>query len=161
MSRIYTVSFSGDIAAADADVDLFELLPADDKPIRLVGLVLGQSTEVGDTQEEGIRIDIIRLPATVTSGSGGSAPTPAPIDSADAAAGFTAETKNTTVATTSGTAVTVDRCPWNLRGSPLERWWLDERVRPIARQGEALIVRWQTTVADTVTVDGTAYIEEI
>lgn len=161
MSRMYTVSFTGDIAAADGDVDLFEILPADDKPCRLVGLVLGQSTEIGDAQEEGIRVDIIRLPATVTSGSGGSAPTPATLDSADAAAGFAAEAKNTTVATTSGTAVTLDRCPWNLRGSPLERWWLDERVRPIVKQGEALVIRWQTTVTDTVTVDATAYIEEM
>jgi len=160
MSRIYTVAFSGDIAAADGDVDLLEVLPADDKPCKIVGFVLGQTSEIKEAEEEGIRISVLRLPATVTSGSGGSAPTPAPLDSADVAAGFTAETKNTTVATTSGTAITIDEMGWNLRGSPVERWWPDAQMRPKAKQGEGLFVRWQTTVADTVTVQFTAYIEE-
>jgi hypothetical protein len=160
MSRIYSVAFSGDIAAADTDVDLVEILPADDKPCKLVGFVLGQISEIKEAEEEGIRVSVIRLPATVTSGSGGSAATPAPMDSADVAAGFAAETKNTTVATTSGTAVTLDEMGWNLRGAPVERWWPDPQLRPKVKQGEGLVVRWQTTVIDTVTMQFTAYIEE-
>ena len=161
MSRIYTVSFNGDIAAADGDTDLLEVLPADDKPVRLVGYIIGQVSEVGDTQEEGIRIDVLRLPATVTSGSSGGTPADGKIDSADAAKGYTDEVKNATVATTSGTIETLDQCPWNVRGSPLERWWLDERLRFTFKQGEALIVRWQTTVADTITLACTFYVEEM
>src|SRR6185369_328666 len=107
MSRIYTVPYQGTITAAGTDSDLLEVLPADDKPVKLRGLLLSQSSEVGDTQEEGLRISIIRLPATVTSGSGGSAVTPVPMDSADVAAGAACEANNTTVATTSGTAVVV------------------------------------------------------
>lgn len=161
MGRIYTVSVSGTFTAAGTDADIFELTPADDKPIRLRGLILAQTSEVGDTAEEGIRVSIIRLPATVTSGSGGSAPTPAPVDSHLAAAGFTAEVNNTTVATTSGTAITVEEFAWNERISPIERWWPDEQFAPMAYQTEVIVVRFQTTVADDVSVACTAYVEEI
>lgn len=163
MGRIYTCSWVGDITAADTDADLIEITPADDKPIKLVGYVLGQISEVGDTQEEGINIAVIRVPATFTSGSGQTVTTssgPSPLDSADAAAGFTVEFNNDTVATTSSTLVYLDMMGWNLRGSPVERWWPDPQLRPKAKQTEGLVVRWMTTVADTVTVVFTAYIEE-
>lgn len=160
-SRGYTVSYSGTLTNTGGDADLFELNPADDKPIRLRGFLIGQTSEVGDTAEEGIRITILRLPATVTSGSGGSAPTPAPVDSAVAAAGFSAEANNTTVATTSSTAVTLAEFTWNIRSSPLEMWWLDDLFPFTARQTEALIIRCQTTVADDISIAMTVYVEEL
>lgn len=161
MSRIYTVILSGTLTTAGTDSDLLEANPADDKPIRLRGLKLSQISEVGDTMEEGLRISIIRLPATVTSGSGGSAPTPQPVDSAEAAAGFTSEVNNTTLATTSGTAVTLEEFGWNVRNTPMEMWWPDPEFAPVARQGEALIVRSQTTPADDISIQLTFYIEEL
>lgn len=160
MSRIYTVPYQGTLTNAGGDADLFELLPADDKPIKLRGLMLSQISEVGDAAEEAVRISIIRLPATVTSGSGGSSVTPVPLDSADAAAGCAAEANNTTVATTSSSAVTVVEFGWNLRQSPLELWWPDPAFAIKAKQGEGLVVRCQTTVADDVSIQITAYIEE-
>lgn len=160
MGRIYSVVFQGTVTAAGTDTDWLEILPADDKPVKLRGLKFGQISEVGDTAEEGLRISIIRLPATVTSGSGGSSATPVPMDSADAAAGASCEVNNTTVATTSGTAVTLEEFGWNIRSSPFEMWWPDERFAPKAKQGEALVVRQQTTLADDMTFAFTAYIEE-
>lgn len=160
MARIYTVPYTGTITNAGGDVDLFELLPADDKPVKIRGLRVGQISEVGDTAEEGLRISIIRLPATVTGGSGGSAVTPVPLDSADAAAGVAAEANNTTVATTSGTAVVVDEIAWNIRNSPCEFWWPDPQFAPKAKQGEGLVVRQQTTAADDYTFAGCLYVEE-
>ncbi len=160
MGRIYSVSFQGTITNAGGDTDLLELLPADDKPVKLRGLLLSQISEVGDAAEEGLRISILRLPATVTSGTGGSAVTPAPMDSADAAAGVAVECNNTTVATTSGTAVTVAEIGWNERNSPYEMWFPDDRFAPKAKQGEALIVRQQTTAADDYTGCFTFWIEE-
>lgn len=159
MSRIYTVIHQGTITNAGGDVDLLELLPADDKPCKLRGFLLSQISEVGDAAEEGLRISVMRLPATVTSGSGGSTPTPQPIDSADSAAGCTAETGNTTVATTSGTAVTLMEAGWNVR-APFEWWAPDGPYAPKAKQGEALIVRQQTTAADDYTGCFTFWIEE-
>jgi hypothetical protein len=160
LSLIYTVPFSATVTAAGTDTDLFELTPTDDKPILLRGLILSQISEVGDAAEEGVRISIIRLPATVTSGNG-SAVTPTPTDDIDVAAGFAAEVNSTTVATTSGSAATIEEFGWNLRASPLERWWPDPEFAPKVRQAGALVVRMQTTLADDVTMQGTAYVEEV
>lgn len=160
MSRIYTVPLSFTYTAAGGDFDLVYIAPADDKPCKLRGLKIGQISEVGDAAEEGIRISIIRLPATVTASSGGSSITPTPLDSADTAAGFTARAGDSTVATTSGTAVTLEEIGWNERASPYETWWPDDRFAPKVKQGEALVVRGQTTLADDATVQVTAYVEE-
>jgi hypothetical protein len=159
MSRVYTVPFSATVTAAGGDTDLWELTPADDKPIKLRGLLLSQISEVGDTAEEGLRISIIRLPATVTSGNG-SAVTPPPCDSVDTAAGFAAETNGTTVATTSGTAATLVELGWNNRQSPYEWWAPDPAFAPKVKQPEALVVRMQTTLADDMTFAGTIWVEE-
>lgn len=160
MGRIYTIPYTGTVTNAGGDTDLLELLPADDKPVKLRGILLSQISEVGDAAEEGLRISIMRLPATVTSGSGGSAVTPVPQDSADAAAGVAAECNNTTVATTSGTAVTLWELGWNIRNSPYEMWFPDDDFCPKAKQGEALVVRQQTTAADDYTGCFTFVVEE-
>jgi hypothetical protein len=160
VGRIYTVPFTGTYTNAGGDTDLLEILPADDKPVKLRGFCLGQTSEVGDAAEENIRISIIRLPATVTSGSGGSAVTPVPQDSADVAAGAACECNNTTVATTSGTAATIAELGWNERNTPFDFWFPDERFAPKVKQGEGLVIRGQSTVTDDVTIEFTAWIEE-
>lgn len=158
--RIYTVVMQGTVTAAGGDTDWLELTPADDKPCKLRGLLISQISEVGDTAEEGLRFSIVRLPATVTSGSGGSAPTPQPLHDLDVAAGFTAEVNNTTVATTSGTAVTLVEFGWNERNSPYEMWFPDDQFAPDVRQAAVLVVRQQTTLADDMTACATFWIEE-
>lgn len=159
MPRIYTVSFAGTVTSAGGDTDLFELTPGDDAPIRIRGIKLGQSSDVGDAASEGVRISIIRLPATVTSGNGTST-TPRPLDTKSPAAGFTAETNGTTVATTSGTAITLEEFAWLIQASPYETWWPDADFAPTARQTEALVVRLQTTLADDISAACTVYVEE-
>lgn len=159
MGRIYTVPYTGTLTAGGTDIDLVELLPADDKPIKLRGMLISQSSEVGDTAEEGLRITIRRLGATVTTGNG-TGVTPVPPDSADAAAGFAAECLGSTVATTSGTNTIVQEMAWNIRNSPFDFWWPDERFCPKAKQGEGLVVRMETTVADDITVCVTFWVEE-
>lgn len=160
MSRIYTVPLSFTYTAAGGDFDAIYLAPADDKPIKLRGFSLGQISEVGDAAEEGVRVSIIRLPATVTASSGGSSITPAPMDSADTAAGFTARAGDSTVATTSGTAVTIAEYGWNERATPFTEWFPDPAFAPKAKQTEALVIRLQTTLADDATVQVTAWVEE-
>lgn len=161
MSRKYTVPYTGTLTAAGGDCDLFNLLPAANKPIRLVGLVFSQTSEVGDAAEENIRISIIHMTATVTNGSGGSAVTPVAMDQTDTAAGFTARCNDTTVATTVGTATTMEEFGWNERVVPLERWWPDPDLRYVVRNTSQLIIRNQTTVADDITIQITAIVEEI
>lgn len=160
MGRIYTVVMQGTVTAAGGDTDWLEVLPADDKPVKLRGFLLSQISEVGDTAEEGLRFSVLLLAATVTSGSGGSAPTPNPMDSADSAAGFAAEVNNTAVATTSGATKTIVELGWNERNSPYEMWFPDPAFAPKAKQGEALVVRQQTTLADDMTACATFWLEE-
>lgn len=160
MGRIYSVPFSaGTVTNAGGNADLWELLPADDKPIKLRGFRLGQTSEVADAAEEAVEIQIIRLGATVT-GSDGTSVTPVPMDSADVAAGFTAEKNGAGVATTSGTTTIIESLAWNMRGSPCEIWYPDERFCPKAKQGEGLFIRLISTVADDVTFAGVAWVEE-
>lgn len=160
MGRMYRVPYTGTIANAGGDADLLLLLPADDKPVRLAGWVIGQVSEVKDTEEEGLRITVRHMTATVSNGSGGSAVTPVPNrPGTDPAAGFTARCNDATVATTSGTSTVMEELGWINRNTPWERW-IPEELRPRASQGEALLVRLETTPADDFTGELTFFVEE-
>lgn len=163
MSRIYPVPFNGTITASGTDTDIWSFQAGDDKPIRIVGFVLGQISEVGDTAEEGLRITVKRLPATWTVGSGGNSVTAtAPMGaSADTAWSFTARTNDTTVGTSSGTVQVLDEFGWNERNTPYEHWYPDPEARPGAVQGQGLVIRCETTLADDMTFSGCAFVEEI
>lgn len=158
--RIYTVTFAAGTIPATNALDLFEVTPADDKPVALLGLLLdnvGVSADAGDAQEELLGLTVVR--GYTASGSGGSAPTPAPLNPADTAAGFTAETLNTTVATT-GTAVTLAAFGWNVR-VPCREFWPQE-LWPVAGQGNTtIIVRLAAGGADTISANGTLYVAEL
>ncbi len=160
MGRIYSIVFQGTITNAGGDQDLLELLPADDKPVLLRGFSLSNISEVGDAAEEGLRISVIRMAATVTSGSGGSAPTEVSPDSADSSPGFASEVNNTTVATTSGATSIYAEYGWNIRNSPFVEWYPDRQFALKVKQGEGLFVRLQTTPADDFTGQFTFWVEE-
>jgi hypothetical protein len=162
MSRIYRVPYTGTLTAAGTDSDLLSLQPADDKPVRIIGWMIGQTSELGDAAEESLRITIRHMTATVTIGSGGSAVTPVanrPGTTEIVAAGFTARCNDTTVSTTSGTSVIMEELAWNVRNVPWERW-IPEEMRPACIQGEVLIVRCESTVADDITIGMTFFVEE-
>jgi hypothetical protein len=163
MVRIYRVPFAAaTVTNAGGNNDLWTITPADDKPVHIVGLRLGQISEVGDSAEEGIDITIEHLGATVTAGTGGSAVTPVPRDPgiSDLAAGFTARINDTGVATTSGTKTVMEPIPWNNRNTPFEVWWPDIDYAPTARQASALVVRMNTTIADDMTFSGCLFVAE-
>ena len=153
MSRFYTVSFTG--VAVTAQQDFFEITAEAGKNCRLRALYLSQSSDVGDAAEEGLSI-LIKSGAT-TSGSGGSAPTPVPMNVTDAAAGFAAEVNNTTKATT-GTIVTHHADNWNIR-VPYQLILPPEFCVELTGSRRAT-VELATTPADSLTVSGTLYVEE-
>jgi len=158
MVRVYSVIF--DNVSVSAAQDLFEISPADDRPVQLLGLYLsnvGGTSDAGDAQEELWRWSIVRGHAT--SGSGGTAPTPQPVGSSlDSAAGFTAEVNNTTIAS-AGTGVTLHADGWNVR-VPLQVIWPPE-MRPAASQANGtIVVRLLSTPADAVSVSGVLYVAE-
>lgn len=158
MGRMYTVIFEN--VSISAAQDLFELTPADDKPIRIWGLKLsnvGGTADAGDAQEELLRITINR--GTTTSGSGGSAPTPRPLAAGDSAAGFTAEVNNTTPSS-SGTNVVLDADGWNVR-IPYLFWYTPETTPYCTQASTLLTVKLEAAPADAISCSGTLYVEEI
>jgi hypothetical protein len=155
MSRIYAVSFSNvEITALQ---DIFEIQPAAQKPVRLAGLWLVQTTDFGDAQDEVLRIAIRR--GNTTSGSGGTVPTPVVVSSSTgAAAGFVSEVNNTTQASV-GTAQTLFVDGWNVR-APYQMLW-PEDMRPGATLTNTLLAIELSAPADSITVSGCLYVEEL
>ena len=155
MGRMYSVEFSK--IAVTADQDFFELTPADDKPIAIHAVYLSQSSDLADAAEEILNIKIIR--GLATSGSGGGTSTPAVLNPIDTAAGFTCEVNNDTIAT-AGTAVDMHSDAWNIRaGLALV---FPPELRPIASQANTLlVVRLMENPADSLTMSGTCYVEEL
>lgn len=153
-TKVYTVVFSA--ASVSAAQDLFEITPASNKPVEIVGIELGQTSDSGDAQDEQLQLSIIR--GHTTSGSGGTAPTPQPLEPNDGAAGFTAEVNNTTVATT-GTTATLWTTAWNVRAGYIN--WFPEYVRPTATSGNTTILVRMTAPADAITMSGTLYVAEL
>ena len=153
--KAYSVVFEG--VAVTVAQDFFEITPADDRPIEIVGLFLSQYSDVGDAADEILSYSVIRGHAT--SGSGGSAPTPRPLDPTDAAAGFTAEVNNTTIAS-AGTGVVLHRGSFNVRvGESL--WIPPEAVWKASQANTTIVVRLNAAPADSLTMNGTLYVREI
>ena len=153
-NRIYTVTFAA--TAVTAQVDLFEVRPADDKPLEVIGLFLGQSSDAGDAQAELLAYSVIR--GFTASGSGGSTPTPAPLNRSDTAAGFSAETLNTTLANT-GTTVTLWADTFYVQAG--EKLWLPEGAEWEASQADtSIVVRLAAAPGDSLTMSGTLVVRE-
>lgn len=155
MGRRYWVDIAP--SAVTVAADIVELTAADDKPIKILDQDILQTTELGDAAEEIIGLVWVR--GNATSGSGGtSGVTPRPCDPNDAAAGFTAETLNTTAAST-GTPVNVGRSGWNVRQTG-PRTQIPEG-RPCTDQAAGLLVlRMAAAPADSVTISGSVLVEE-
>lgn len=156
MGRIYTVAFEN--VAVTAAQDFFEIQPADDKPCRFKALLLNQYSDMGDSQEEGLRITIKRIVATATSGSGGTSPTPRLVTATGAAAGFTAEANNTTVATSSGTIELLLADTMNIRVGT--QYWFPPELQFEFVQGVFGVVRLEAAPSDSLSTSGTLWVEE-
>jgi hypothetical protein len=153
-NRIYTVSFSA--VAVTAAVDLFEITPADDKPIEVIGLFLGQSSDVGDAAAELLAYTVIR--GHTTSGSGGTAATARPLNRSDTAAGLAAETCNTTAAS-AGTTNILHADTFHVSAG--EKLWLPEGCEWEASQADTtLVIRLAAAPTDSLTMSGTLYLRE-
>lgn len=155
MSGTYTVPLAP--AAATAQQDLFEVVAHASKPAILLGVKLHNLTEVGDAAEE--MLSILIKSGQTTSGSGGAAATPVANDPVGApAAGFTAETGNTTKAS-AGTIVTHKTLGWNVRMEMDKIFPEGEQI--IIAAGRRLTVELATTPADSITIGGELILQEV
>lgn len=156
MGRMYSVSFNG--VAATTTQDWFDIAPADDKICIIHGIWIGQTTELGDSQEEMLPVKIIRGFATV--GSGGGAFTPVPLNESDAAAGATVRINDTTIAVVgAGSTDVLFVDVFNVRSG-----WVylpTPETRPVVKQTSTrLVVQLAAAPADSITFSGTCLYEE-
>lgn len=157
MGRVYQVPIP--FVAQTAQIDFFELTAAADKPVRIHEIYLAQSTEFGDAAEEQLTLKLKRANGSVTSGSGGSSPTPVPLDPVDSAAGMTAEVNNTTkLAVGTGTITDERLYAWNVR-QPFHLVFTPE-TRPKINPQEKKVIELTTTPADSITMGGYVIVEE-
>lgn len=155
MSRVYVVDLAP--TAVTVAVDLIEITPADDKPVKILSWHVLQTTELGDAAEEIIGILCVR--GHTVSGSGGLTPTPRPVNPSDAAAGFTTETLNTTAANT-GTTNNLQRTGWNVR-IPSNDVLVPEALPQASQANTTLVLRLAAAPADSVTISGCLVVEEL
>ncbi len=159
MSRMYAVTIiNGSFLAADTDIDMWELIPAANKPVKLHGFRIGQLSEIKDAEEELLPWEVLR--GHTTGGSGGTTITPRPLHSSlDTAAGFAAEVVNDVIAT-AGTTHSLGAGTFNVRTGD-EFWWTPE-TRPECSLAEtSILIRMAATVTDDITgVYGVLYVEE-
>jgi hypothetical protein len=156
---MYLVPFEN--VSVSAAQDLWEISPADDRPVRIWGWTLanvGGVSDVGDAAEETLRLSIVR--GHTTSGSGGSTPTISPVHQVGAAtAGFAAEVNNTTIASTAGTTIAAG-FPFNVRVGG--DYLFPPEFTPYASQANTtIVVRLVAAPADAVAMSGTLYVEEV
>lgn len=160
MPRSYSVSVSA-VSLTAAVTDIFEILTVRDKPaVRILGLVIGQSSDVGDANAENLGIKISR--GWTTSGTGGSTATAVPLDGLDSAASFaTVETMNATTVASAGTEVVLFADVWNTQAG--YQMWFPEGVQPYlpitTATGYYTTVR-VTAPADPVTLSATLFLQE-
>lgn len=160
LGRAYALQFAA--VSITAQQTLFYVKPAADKICIIESIFLGASggtADAGDAQEELLDVELIYLPATVTVGSGGTAPTPHPLMVNDTAAAFTGRVNDTTKATSSGTAAVSHPDSWNNRIPyayipPAEH-------RDIVANAAAIIFNLNTTPADAILVSGKMVVREL
>ena len=115
--------------------------------------MISQSSDAGDAASEQLNILVHR---GSTDGSGGSTVTPAPMQVGDAAFGGTVAANNTTQST-EGTQLHSEA--FNVMAG-CSVWWTPE-TRPVISPSGRLVIELQTAPADSLTMSGTVYFEEV
>lgn len=151
--RIYTVPFEN--VAVSAVQDLLSIKGSSGKIVQIIRFWIGATDTTLQTAQS-LRLRLKYGSATVTLGSGGTVPTPQPVDPGDAAASFTCHVNDTTQATTTGAFTSLyPQGVHNYGGTdfPLKN-------SPIAGLNEALILELLSTVSGTCHFSGGAEIGE-
>ena len=151
MGRMYSAVFEQ--VAVTVAQDLFEIVAPSDAIVRIHEIHIGQSSDAGDSESEQLNVLIHR---GTTSGSGGTTPTPSPLEVGDAAFGGTVEANNTTQGTE---GVFLSSHDFNVMAG-LDIVYTPE-TRPVISPSGRLIVESQIAPSDSLTMDGYIVFEEI
>ncbi len=154
MGRMYSATFAN--VAVTAQQDLISVLCTAATPVRLHAIMIAQSSDAGDAQDEMLRIRIQRGMTTV--GSGGGTMTPCDYQNSGTAAVSTARINDTTPAS-SGTITIVHEDCFNVRAG--WAWIATPEMRAVCTVSTRIAVGLVTTPADSLTMSGTLYFEEL
>lgn len=159
MPVTHTGVFKG--VAVTAQQDFFEVKSSTSAVTVVHGFVLSQETELGDAAEEQLRLTTNRGFSTVTSGTGGTTVTTTLVLRGGPAFGGAVEANNTTkLAVGTGTLTTdLEVHTWNERVPYV--FWYPPEARPVILPGEYWTLELETTPADSVTISGTIYLEQL
>lgn len=155
MGRLHTATFK--LVTGTAQQDFFEILAQTGTVVSIHSWWLGQTSEIADAQEEQLLITSNRG-VGATSGSGGTAITPQPVDDGESSFRGTVEANNTTKMT-SGTVEELEVYQWNVR-VPFVVIYTPE-TRPIISGNKRWTLELETTPADAITFNGMVTFEEL
>lgn len=153
---IHAANFSAQTVTTATD--MFEITPVVDRPVVIYGMMLGQTTDLSDAQEEVLMIGVYR---DATAGSGGTALTEYVYNNVAAGVTPTAQVRVLGTASTGGTLI--DIIPWNIR-VPLPWFPIPEmrlKFSNIAAEGPTSTFRLIAAPADSITISGVLYWTEI
>jgi len=161
---VYTVEFTNKAAtAAMADFDFFEIDAAADKPVEIVAIYLGQETAEGDTNEDYVRLAILRFSGGTFTSGGEVSTTPRPVDPSDGAASgaYEAFNANGGTASSSGTTVRLHSDTFNIRTGYQIIFPPEMRPKVDGAAQSAMVVRCESTLDATTNFSGTLYVREL
>jgi len=161
MGRRYTAQLASIPLAATTAEDLAEINAAAEQPTTLLGVILTQaedSGDSGDANEDVIDIIVSRITGAPTSGSGGTVVTPTKADSGDTAYGGVVEMGNTTNLT-GGTEEVWHREGINNRVGMF--YWPPPEARLTIRGDETLIIKTGALHTNAHEVNAVVVLEEI
>jgi len=152
---MYSAVFEG--VTVSATQDFFEITAPSTGVVRLHEIHITQDDN--ETSQQ-LPVRILRVPATVTGGSGGSTPTPRKLGgTTDAAAGAVVKVNNTTPATTSGTLETLRRQGDNVLNG--WHWVFTPETRIDVPPSGVVVVRLVTAPSAGIPMSGELLWEEI
>lgn len=152
--RLYSINFAD--VSVSASQDLINITATAGMAFKIHRIELGQRSL---TAWESKPVKLIRLPTTVTAGSGGSTVTPQRMNSGDAAATVTARANDTTPASTSGAASTIFARDWEFLNGFLMVFTPDER--PVIAPSQAVQLNLPTAPSAATLVSGSILVEEL
>jgi len=158
MGRRYIARFES--VAVTVAQDFFEIAAPTTGIIRVLEWAVGQTSDVGDAEEEILLINEVRGDGTVTSGTGGVTVIPQAIDNGAPGSTATVESNNTTkMAVGTGTLDALQTYHWNVRMS-CEKIYTPETY-PIISPGDRWTLELVAAPADELTCSGYVIYEQI
>ena len=156
MSRTYTLTTENVSITAAQDLCQVKNGSSSAKVLRIKRAEFGV-TDASPAASQMLRFRARLLPANVSDGSGGTTPTPQPLDHGDAAAVFTGLMNNTTQATTSGTA-SVQWASGDFLLSGVDEVFIEP---PTVAPGQSWVFELLNAPTGTVHASTTVTVEEI